>query len=81
MKFYPYERGGAENVLAMLKAEETGGTKSFKVVLTQELEVLAIVMGGGGAKSFHPLKGGGTKSLPCLERGRKMFWTRDFPIL
>ena len=32
----------AEKVLAMLK----GGTKSFEVVLTQELEVLAIVMGG-----------------------------------
>ena len=30
-----------------------GRTKNFEVVLTQELEVLAIVMGGGGAKSFH----------------------------
>ena len=30
--------GGAENVLAMLKAGP-GGTKDFEVVLTQELEV------------------------------------------
>ena len=39
-----------------------GGTQSFEVVLTRELEVLPIVMGvcvwGGGTKSFHPLKGG-----------------------
>ena len=55
MKFYPYKI----KVLAMLK----GGTTSFKVVLTQELEVLAIVVGWG--KSFHPLKGGG---------GRKKFY-------
>ena len=37
----------------MLK--EAGGTKCFEVVLTWELEVLAIVM-GGGAKGFHPLR-------------------------
>ena len=34
VKFYPYKKG-AEKVLAMLK----GGTKSFEVVLTLELEV------------------------------------------
>ena len=46
MKFYPYEKGGggAEQVLAMLKGG-WGGTTSFEVVLTQEFEVLAIVMG------------------------------------
>ena len=39
VKFYPYKTGGgAEKVLAMLK----GGTKSFEVVLTRELDVLAI---------------------------------------
>ena len=38
-----------EKVLAMLK----GGTQSFEVVFTQELEVLAIVMGEGGTKGFH----------------------------
>ena len=32
-----------------------GGTKSFEVVLTQELEVLAIVMGGGGAQKVSTL--------------------------
>ena len=31
MKFYPYEKGGAEKVLAMLK----GGTKSFGVDFTR----------------------------------------------
>ena len=54
MKFYPYENGD---------------TKRFEVVLTQELEVLAILM-GGGTKSFHPLKVGAQKFLPCLEGGR-----------
>ena len=42
-----------------------GGTKSFEVVLTLELEVLAIVIGGGG--SFHRLKGGVQQVLPRLE--------------
>ena len=36
--------GGAENFIAMLK----GGTNSFEVVLTQELEALAILICGGG---------------------------------
>ena len=31
VKFYPYEKEGAENALAMLK----GGTKSFAVVFMQ----------------------------------------------
>ena len=59
---------GTEKVSAMLK----GGTTSFGVVLTRELEVLAIVRrGGGGAqkgvggyKKFHPVfgvGGGGAK--------------------
>ena len=46
--------GGAENVLAMLK----GGRGSFDVVLTRELEVLAIVMGGGMQKFYPVLRGG-----------------------
>ena len=59
-----------------------GRHNKIEVVLTQELEVFAIVMGRGGANSFHPLKGGGAqKVVPCLEEGRKTFWTRDFPIL
>ena len=60
-----------------------GGTTSFEVVLTRELEVLAILK--GGAKSFHPLKGGGggRKKFYSVLRGggRKKFHTRDFPIL
>ena len=44
-------------------AEGGGGTKGFEVVLTQELEVLAILVGGGGGrKMFPPFKkkrGGG----------------------
>ena len=41
-----------------------GGKRSFEVglVLTRELEVLAILM--GGAKSFDPLKGGHEKFYP-----------------
>ena len=78
VRFYPYNRGGAEKVLAMLK----GDAKSFEVVLTRELEVLAILK--GGAKSFHPLKkrggGGMQKALPCLE-GCEMFLTHNFSIL
>ena len=62
--------GGAENVLAMLK----GGTKSFEVGLTRELEVWAIVMGGGAQKVFIIEGGGAQKVLPC-------FPNSDFPIL
>ena len=50
----------------------------------RELEVLAIVMEGGGGqrKMVLPLKRvGAQKDLCCLERGRTKFWTRDFPIL
>ena len=47
-----------------------GSTISVEIVLTLELEVLAIVFGGGGgAKSFHPLKGEAQKVLPCLAGG------------
>ena len=49
-EFYLYKRRGG-GVSAKLKG---GGTISLGVVLTQELEVLAILMGGGGG-SFHPL--------------------------
>ena len=34
------------------------GAKGFGVVLTQVLEVLALLKVGGGATSFHPIKGG-----------------------
>ena len=44
-----------------------GGTTSFEVVLTRELEFLAILV--GGAKSFHLLKGGRKNVLPCVDGG------------
>ena len=69
------EGGGVENVLAMLK----GGTTIFEEFKTQELEVLAILM--GGAKGFHPLKGGHAKFYPVLREMHKKCWTHDFPIL
>ena len=46
-----------------------GGTRSCEVVLTQELESLATLMGGGGAQSFHSIKGGAQKVLPCFDGG------------
>ena len=50
--------------------EEGGGTKSLKVVLIRELEVLAIVM--GKRKKFPPFKkkrGGGRKRFYPALRG------------
>ena len=56
MKFYPYKRGGSGKSFSRAEVGGGGGgTKSFEVVLTWELEVLAIVM-GGGCKSFHSLR-------------------------
>ena len=61
----PLQKGGTQTVLAILKR----GTDSFEVVLTWELEVLAILI--GGANSSRALKGGwGARTvLPCLEGG------------
>ena len=48
------------------------GTKRFEVVLTRELEDVAILMWGWGHEKFYPV----------LRRGRqKQFWICDFPIL
>ena len=58
-RFVPLHKGSAEKVLAMLKG---GGTKSFGVVLTQPLNVLAMLKVGcnksslserGNNKSFN----------------------------
>ena len=49
------------------RVEGCVGTTSFEIVLTWELEVLAIVM--GGAKSFQPLKGVHNKFNPVLKGG------------
>ena len=54
MKFYPYEKGAGQK-----KAKMKGGTTSFEVVLTWELDVLDILMGGGGRKMFPSFKSGG----------------------
>ena len=64
VNFCPYEKGGGEKVLAMLKG---GGTKSFGVVCMRKLEVLAIIK--GGLKGFNTLKRGGTKGFTVLRRG------------
>ena len=48
----PLQKGEVEKVLAVLKGG--GGTTSFEVVSTWELEVLAIVM--GGAMSSHNIQ-------------------------
>ena len=63
----PLRKGGAEKVLAMLK----GGTKNIGLVFTRLLEVLAILKGEGGTKSFHSLKGGQNKLYPVLRGGAK----------
>ena len=57
--------GGAEKVLAMLK----GGTTSFEVVLTHELEVLAILKGVQKASSLYKEGRGGKIDLPVLRGG------------
>ena len=67
MRFYPYKKGEAEKVLAILKGRQT----KFNVSLTQELEVIAILKGGGGAKvsSLQKGGGGGKKFDPVLIGG------------
>ena len=55
MKFYPYKRKG-EQIFFLAVLKGGGGTKSCEVVLTWELEILAIVIGGGGRKKFRPFK-------------------------
>ena len=62
MKFYPYKKKGGGGVLAILKE---GSTTHFEVVLTWELGV-SYSDGGGGAKGFHPLKGGRKTFYPVL---------------
>ena len=65
----PLQKGRADIILAMLKGGGGGGTKCSEVVSTQELEVLAILMGEGGrCKKFPPFQNGRAgKVLPCLD--------------
>ena len=53
-----------------------GGTKSFEVVLTRELEVLAIVM--GGRKKFPPFKRHGTRSFTLSGGGAQKVYDPRF---
>ena len=57
LSFTPTKEGGAEKRFSRAEGGGGGGwgTTSFEVVLTWELEVLAIVM-GGGRKMFPPFK-------------------------
>ena len=78
VKFYPQENGGGGYGKSFSHAEGVRGTKSFEVVSTRELEVLAIV----GHKKFPPFKSGDAKFCPVLRGGgRKKFQTRNFSIL
>ena len=75
MKFYPYINGGGGGKGFSHAEGGGGGTKCFGVVLTQELEVLAIL--NGGVKCSHPLKkklGGRKRFYPVLrwEGGQKV---------
>ena len=66
VRFYPLEKGGGGGKhLAWLK----GGwaQQVLGVVLTRELEVLAILR--GSANSVHPLEGGCKKFNPVLRAG------------
>ena len=84
MNFYPYKKKGGGGQRFRLVGGGGGGMTSFGVVLTQELEVLAIgLLKGGDAKSFlHKAKGGGAQNvLSCLHRrwrGHNKIWTHAF---
>ena len=56
VKFYPYKKWGRNSF-----SHAEGSGKILEVVLTWELDVLAIPIesGGGGCKTFPPLTGGG----------------------
>ena len=57
MKFYPYLMGGGGGQC------RRGYTQSFGMILTGELEFLAILNGGGGRKTFPPFKRGDPKDF------------------
>ena len=81
VKFYPYKkRGEAEKVLAMLKVGR--GTNGLGVVLTRELEVLAILVVQKKLQKYLPcLEGGRQKVLSCLSGGGvKRFGPVIFPF-
>ena len=73
VKFYPYKKKGGGGRTSFSHAEGGRGRNSFEVVLTRELEVLAILMRWGGGvvldtRLFHfvappPLHGINDQSL------------------
>ena len=59
----PLQKGGGGRK-SVSYAEGGGGHNKFEVVLTRELENLAILMGGwGGGKMFPPFNRGDMKSF------------------
>ena len=73
VKFQLYQKVGRKE-FSFAEVSGGGGIKGFGVVLTQELEALAILNRRGGG--VHPLKlegggGGGMNSLSGLEAGTK----------
>ena len=71
-------------VLSLRKGGGGWGIKSFSHAERghKKYEVVFLRWGGGGAKSFHSLKGGAQKVLPCLEGGggAKSFGPAFFPF-
>ena len=63
MKFYPYEKRGAEKVLAMLKGEHKQFWGSFYA------EALSLSYIEGGHEKYPFFKGGRKKFYPVLSRG------------
>ena len=75
----PYKKG--EGTISFSHPEGGEGTKSVWVVLTQVLEVLTILEGGGGGHNRLSAfkKGGGSKRFnPVLGGGRKKIRTCNF---
>ena len=73
MKFYPYEKGVAKKVLAMLKGQHKKFWGSFYAVAWSFSHIV-----GGGDESFHSLKGGTKRFTLSRGGGHKKIRTRHF---
>ena len=70
VKFSPHRKWGG-NFVTILKGGRGGGDRtSFEVSLIGGHLSFSHAEGGGGAKGFHPIKGGHEKLYPVLRRGR-----------